>query len=103
MYAWGIIISNKHTSITSDWLVACLVGCLYYKVHEWTKKNTAIPEVIREAITRTMVGDYRPHWVRDKKFDDSKCPTHESVIIGIEDYNNQSKNLHIRCVCIIAC
>jgi hypothetical protein len=76
----------------------CLVAWLaaYLQVHEYIKKNPAIPEVIREAITRTIVGDYRPHWVRDKKFDDSKCPTHESVIIGMEDYNNQSKNLHIR-------
>ncbi len=96
--------NKQQTYIDNERLAGCLLGWLsLLQVHEWIKKNTAIPEVIREAITRTMVGDYRPHWVRDKKFDDSKCPTHESVIIGIEDYNNQSKNLHIRCVCIIAC
>ena len=88
--------THEHITNTLSITTGCLPGCV--QVHEYIKKNPGIPEVVREGITRTMVGDYRPHWVRDKKFDDSKCPTHESVIIGFEDYNSQSKNLHIRLV-----
>ena len=100
--------TQKHTLNKLDGRIECPVDCeeehVRYaemtttELHEFIQNWPAAPEEIRKAITRTMVGDYRPHWVKDKKFDDSKCPTHESVIIAIEDYNTQSRDLHKRCV-----
>jgi len=95
-----------HTFVKDDGYIICPVECdkkhIRYaemtttEVHAFIQKWPACPEKIREKITRTMVGDYRPHWVRDKKLDDSKCPTHESIIMAIEDYNSQSRDLHAR-------
>jgi hypothetical protein len=100
----------KHTLNKLDGYIVCPVDCekkhIRYaemtttEFHGFIQKWPAVPEEIRKEITRTMVGDYRPHWIRDKKLDDSKCPTHESVIMAIEDYNSQSRDLHARCVCV---
>ena len=100
--------TQNHTLNKVDGCIECPVDCdkehVRYaemtttELHAFIQKWPAAPEEIRKAITRTMVSDYRPHWVKDKKFDDSKCPTHESVIMALEDYNNQSRELHKRCV-----
>lgn len=100
--------TQKHTLNRLDGCIHCAVDCdkkhVRYaemtttELHEFIQNWPAAPEEIRKAITRTMVSDYRPHWIKDKKFDDSKCPTHESVIMAIEDYNSQSRALHDRCV-----
>lgn len=99
---------QKHTLNRQDSSIQCPVDCdkkhVRYaektttELHEFIQQWPEAPEEIRKAITRTMVGDYRPHWIKDKKFDDSKCPTHESVIMAIDDYNSQSRGLHERCV-----
>ncbi len=96
----------KHTFTKVDGCIVCPVDCnkkhirfaemTTTEVYGFIQKWPVVPAHIRNGITRTMVGDYRPHWVRDRKLDDSKCPTHEAVNLALEDYNSQSKDLHAR-------